>query len=84
MRGLRVSRNLCSPVYLQLPSAFFTSNISSLRKLVLSDTSSDLTHFVPSNPTTFEYPGSLERTLRIPSDCLALQIISKLRTGTVQ
>ena len=81
MRGLRVTRNLCPPVYLQLPSAFFTGNISSLRKLALSDTSSDLTHFVLSNPTTIEYPGSLER---ISSDCLGPQIISKLRIGTAQ
>lgn len=54
MRDLRISRNLYSPEYLQLPSTFFTGNLPSLKTLVLSDISTDFTHLVLPNLTTFE------------------------------
>ena len=50
MRHLRVG---ISPTYSHLPSTFFTGSLPSLRSLVLSDLSSDLTHLVLPNLTTF-------------------------------
>ena len=54
MRSLRIIRGPGSPTYSQLPSTFFTGNLPSLRTLVLSDISSDLTNFFLPNLTTFE------------------------------
>ena len=54
MRNLRVARDWRSGTYSQLPSTFFTGNLPSLKTLVLSGISSDLTHLVLPNLTTFE------------------------------
>lgn len=54
MRNLRITRAPWSSTYSQLPSTLFTGNLPSLRTLVLADISSDLTHFILPNLTTFE------------------------------
>ena len=54
LRSLRISHGRDSPVYHQLPSRFFTGHLPSLRTLSLTNISSDLTHFVLPNLTTFE------------------------------
>ena len=56
MRHLRIAcgrRTGCS----QLPSTLFTGNLPSLRSLVLFNISSDFTHLVLPNLTTFELRG---------------------------